>query len=178
LEGWQNLDLPNVDIRKPLEWPDDSMEGIFLEHVIEHVPPPDAFRFMREAFRVLKPGGVLRLAFPDTVRIYREATPDYLQFLLNSGYGDGSVESAVTSIILNHGHCGIWSEEVMCVVLATAGFDEITVCVPGDSEHAAMRGLEQHGKRIGERNNLVETCCVDAVKRKSPHTPVKSAGAW
>jgi SAM-dependent methyltransferase len=161
--GWLNIDQPEVDIRKQLPWEDGSIEALFLEHVIEHISPPSAYRFMREAIRVLKKGGVLRLAFPDVLRIAQETTPEYLAWLKKCGWGDGSAGSAVASIVLNHGHLGVWSEATMRTVLESVGFTVESV-LPGQSSHEHLVGLEKHGTRIGEAFNAIETCCLEATK--------------
>lgn len=41
------------------------MDFIYNEHFIEHLSYKDGFAFMNEAYRVLKPGGVMRIACPD-----------------------------------------------------------------------------------------------------------------
>ena len=63
-EPWQNLDASH-DIRKPLRFDNDTAAAVMAEHVIEHVSYFYALLFLGEAFRVLKPGGVLRVGFPD-----------------------------------------------------------------------------------------------------------------
>ena len=66
-QPWRNLG-PEHDIRKRLKFEDNSANAILAEHVIEHVPFLQSLGFFREALRVLKPGGVLRVAFPDIGR--------------------------------------------------------------------------------------------------------------
>lgn len=117
---------------------------------------------------MLVPGGVLRLAFPDVVRIARMASGDYLEFIKARGYGNGSHGSAVKAIITRHGHLGVWSAETMRVVLESVGF-AVEPREPGVSRFPELRNLEQHGKQIGERFNWIETVCLDAIKPpKSP----------
>lgn len=48
-----------------LPFADDSADNIYISHVIEHVETACVERFFHEAWRVLKPGGVLRVACPD-----------------------------------------------------------------------------------------------------------------
>ena len=163
IEGWENLDYPKVDICKPLPWPAESVRLMFLEHVIEHVPPPDAYRFMEEAWRVLSPGGVLRLAFPDAIKISRMATVDYLEFVKSHGHGDGTRGSAVKAIVTCHGHLGVWTADTMRVVLESVGFT-VEVREPGVSRFSELRNIEHHGRQIGEEFNRIETVCLDAVK--------------
>ena len=94
LDGWVNLDmvaLPGVDVVHDLDvvpWPfkDGEAEEISAEDVFEHVGDPLAF--MAECWRVLAPGGHLRLrtsywksesAFTDPThkRFCTELTFDY-----------------------------------------------------------------------------------------------------
>lgn len=171
IEGWENLDYPDVDICKPLRWSDESAQFIFLEHVIEHVPPPDAYRFLEEAWRVLVPGGVLRLAFPDVIQIARMANNSYLNFVKSHGYGDGTHGSAVKAIVTCHGHLGVWSADTMRVVLESVGFI-VEIREPGISRISELRNLEHHCHQIGDEFNRIETICLDAMK------PEKTASQW
>jgi len=72
-EGWVNLDLfpaPGVnclwDARRSLPFQNESCEGIFTEHFLEHLEPTlEAPTFMRECHRILKKGGKIRILVPD-----------------------------------------------------------------------------------------------------------------
>lgn len=70
----------------PYPWPDNSVDGIEMWHVLEHIP--DWWGAFRECARILKPGGYLRIRVPDesspTALTYR----DHLHvFALNSFHG-------------------------------------------------------------------------------------------
>lgn len=163
LKGWVNLDMPNFDITKPLPFDNNSVESIFLEHVIEHVLPAQAYDFFLEAKRVLKPRGVLRLSFPDILRIAEKTTSEYREFVHHYGWGDGKPGCEIHAIIANHGHQSIWTADTMIVVLRAVGFEASQV-IPGESEHSHLRELEHHGNMIGESINLIETSSVEALK--------------
>jgi predicted SAM-dependent methyltransferase len=77
--GWQNLDanppLPGVesfDCRDRFPYVDNSITAIYTSHLIEHLDPEEAKRFVRECFRVLRPQGVIRIATPDFEVLARE----------------------------------------------------------------------------------------------------------
>jgi len=53
------------DVRRPLPFEDDSMEAVYASHLLEHVYLEEAKKLLGECFRVLKPGGVLRIMVPD-----------------------------------------------------------------------------------------------------------------
>jgi predicted SAM-dependent methyltransferase len=54
-----------LDIGKPLPFEDGSMDWVYAEHLIEHVPLLTAIFWLTEVKRVLAPGGVVRLTTPD-----------------------------------------------------------------------------------------------------------------
>lgn len=58
------LDL-NWDLRYPLPFPESSVDFIFNEHFIEHLGVDEGQVAIRDLMRVLKPGGVMRIATPD-----------------------------------------------------------------------------------------------------------------
>ena len=69
MEGFVNCDLnpaPHVDVAFDLEkdWPfeDNSVGVVYASHVIEHLTDP--FTFMKEAWRVMMPGGQMTLRMP------------------------------------------------------------------------------------------------------------------
>ena len=56
----------NYDIRNDcIPYEDGSVDNIYVSHVIEHIETIFVKRMIAEAYRVLKPGGVLRLVCPD-----------------------------------------------------------------------------------------------------------------
>lgn len=72
-EEWINLDaFPETkinclyDARKGLPFQNGSVKGIFSEHFFEHIDyTQEAPHFLRECYRVLRQGGVLRIIVPD-----------------------------------------------------------------------------------------------------------------
>jgi predicted SAM-dependent methyltransferase len=76
--AWCNLDLtacaPGViehDLRRGLPLRDNSCDAVYHSHVLEHLRPDEAADLLAECFRVLKPGGTLRIAVPDLEGIAR-----------------------------------------------------------------------------------------------------------
>jgi len=72
LDGWLNTDIaPSrrgiayLDATRPFPLEDETFDYVFSEHQIEHIEARHALPMLRECFRVLKPGGRLRIATPD-----------------------------------------------------------------------------------------------------------------
>jgi predicted SAM-dependent methyltransferase len=70
LNGWINIDLESaadltLDLRKGLPFADGSARLVYHEHLMEHLTVDEGAQCLRDCFRVLAPGGVLRIATPD-----------------------------------------------------------------------------------------------------------------
>lgn len=74
-----------------LPFKDHTMDVVYSSHTIEHLYEEDFIKFMKDSERVLKPGGVFRMAIPD-LNIYLkkyEDTKDAEAFCKNA-YGISS----------------------------------------------------------------------------------------
>jgi predicted SAM-dependent methyltransferase len=71
LEGWINVDSEYEkadlihDLRKPLPYEDNSVDYIYSEHFIEHLSIQEGLKVLSDFHRVLKKGGILRIATPN-----------------------------------------------------------------------------------------------------------------
>lgn len=163
--GWSNHDA-DVDITKRLPWEDNVASFVFAEHVVEHVPYTEALCFFTECHRVLRAGGVCRIAVPSVERVWQMATPEYGKFTERWVKADGLDyrRRAMTNILFRHGHRAPWTEGLLCASLFYAGFKSVLPRAPGYSEHVELRGVEGHGKVIGDEFNAIETVVVEATK--------------
>jgi SAM-dependent methyltransferase len=186
LPGWLNTDLfPDVDpehrselvrldAAKPFPLADMSLDYVFSEHQIEHIAEADARLMVEECFRVLKPGGRIRLSTPDLwaiVRLYEDPLGDaehhYVAWVMTRfrpGISWGNPRCHVINhIFKDHGHQFIYDYETLSALLEGAGFREVIRCEPGESDDPVLRGIEAHGRTIGdEAVNRVETFVVEA----------------
>ncbi|MET8546135.1 methyltransferase domain-containing protein [Kitasatospora sp. NPDC004799] len=121
-----------LDIAEPLPFADDSVDWVYAEHLIEHVTLPVAVGWLREARRVLRPGGVLRLTTPDLARyLVGYATDDgflakHRRRLTTLGFGPPMPTRPaflVNQIFRYFGHQWIYDVDELRHVLTQAGFD-------------------------------------------------------
>ena len=167
LDGWDNHDA-DVDITRPLRFAANSADFIFAEHVVEHVDYYAAIRFFKEAARVLKPGGVIRITGPSLYQIYdRGDDPEYLEFVHSRKWAPTKdLRGAMHAILFCHGHKTAWTEELMRATLYYAGFKSPETTKVGWSRHPELKGVEGHGRVIGDKFNSIESIAVEAVVDK------------
>jgi predicted SAM-dependent methyltransferase len=75
---WINIDIAPQgdgviahDLSQGIPLPNDVCDVVYHSDVLEHIRRSDALPFMQECYRVLKPGGILRIAVPDLEEICR-----------------------------------------------------------------------------------------------------------
>lgn len=79
VSGWLNLDytpaspaVTKANLLGQLPLGDAAADVLYSSHFLEHVPRRRVAGFLAECFRVLKPGGQIRLALPDLDELCRE----------------------------------------------------------------------------------------------------------
>jgi len=65
----KGFNFQQVDVTRELPFGDKSVDHINCSHLIEHLAISEGTAFLRECYRVLKPGGVVRICAPDTRKL-------------------------------------------------------------------------------------------------------------
>lgn len=193
LEEWLNTDsipldrrviLLDVNFRLPFE--DNVFDYIYSEHMIEHISYEKVSYMFQECYRVLKPGGIIRVATPDLhflidllnpnktdiqQRYIRWAIDTYiLQF--NGDRPNNTCDKSIyneTFVINNFftawGHKFIYDFDTLKNLLESIGFEHIIRCECGRSDHKDLQNIENHGKFISDEFNNLETMTIEGRKR-------------
>lgn len=166
LPGWENFDS-NIDIRKILPFQPESVDFIFIEHGIEHVTQTEAYFFLERCYGILKPGGVIRLTFPDVYKILmdQECQETYSQ-RWGYNYSKDKTINALKMNIFGWGHLSFWTRGGMMAALAACGFKPFAVNAE-NSEYEELQNIEQHWKHPAQQLNLKEE---EAKKMENSHT--------
>lgn len=166
---WENYDQ-EVDIAQPLPFPDGCARFIVAEHVIEHIPFRAGVGFLCECARLLAPGGVLRVAFPDCERFLdafafeSENPSEYLEFLRARGRPHAGVRDVLRFILCDSGHQSAWTAMVALGALHAAGFQDIDYCNYGESAHAELVDIERHHFSVPRVVAVDETTILEGTK--------------
>ena len=161
---WENYDQ-DVDIRRPLPFPDLCAAFIFAEHVIEHVHFHEGLFFLRQCRRLLEPGGVLRFSFPDVTRFNDSNLDLYLEFICSLGRAGASPADAYRFVLEGSGHLSCWTEQAGIVAALAAGFDHAEPAQGyGRSKHGLLDGIDGHHLSATLAAATIETTVLEAKK--------------
>jgi predicted SAM-dependent methyltransferase len=67
----------HADLTKRFPWQDNTIDGIYMGEILEHFTKDDGEEVLRECYRVLKPGGTLRVRVPDFVEFCEKYIAEY-----------------------------------------------------------------------------------------------------
>ena len=168
LDGWLNIDAfkyPGVAVMQLPSglgrFTDNSVAFIYCSHVVEHIDyPHGVLTLLREAKRILSPGGAIRIVVPGIERIIRAYVADDHEFFLEQEKFHPpscttKMEHLMYALQQDGEHKYGYDFETARKVLMHAGFNRITDSAYNESEFDELR-IDYRG------NNL--SLFVEAVK--------------
>jgi SAM-dependent methyltransferase len=105
--------------------PAGSVDGIFCAHLVEHLAYPQVIELIREAARILHPGGRLILATPDCRSLFSHLDMYYLHF----------------------GHVSFYHPRLLSFLLEHEGFGSITYDVNPNTSSPLLPAVQATARR-------------------------------
>jgi SAM-dependent methyltransferase len=155
------------DCRKKMPLINNSVDFIYTSHFLEHLQRYETFRVLKDSFRVLKSGGVIRIVVPDVKKLIKlYLTKDYSQ--LSLGANDERIEFRGADFLSLHfypfennkikspgilqriqenflkRHSWMYDFESMQNLLKKAGFINIAEKNAGESILTEVKQLDHH----------------------------------
>lgn len=115
-----------LDLRYKLNCEDETFDGIFTEHTLEHLYPDDAKKLLTELHRTLKKDSIIRITVPDIEKYVKYYSKDYHGYDVDSfskRYKTGC--SAIRNMTQNYFHFSAWDFEELKRFLEEVGFKDI-----------------------------------------------------
>jgi predicted SAM-dependent methyltransferase len=181
--GWLNTDIKPgpkeayLDATKRFPFEDGSLHYIYAEHVIEHLTYSEGLEMFRECHRVLAPGGKVRIATPNLLKLvalFREdKTEEINKYMrLKLAWHQWPVTSTPEAMILNlelrsFGHEFIYEPRTLGESMTAAGFRVVREFPSGQSDDPELTGIEsRHGyaEDLARSANDYETMVLQAMK--------------
>ncbi len=146
------------DIIKGLPVNENSCDGIFCSHTLEHLAFDDFRKALKNTYRLLKPGGIFRCILPDletTAKEYlssiengnRKASIDFMNnVLLGMKQRPKGIKKRLGAAFGNAHHLWMWDKYSLEAELEDAGFENIRCCVFNDSSDTMFKLVEDEGR--------------------------------
>lgn len=167
IEGWVNIDAYQfkgvdycMDLRTALPFSNNSAKFIFSEHVLEHLEYDVIPLIFKDFYRILKPGGIIRIIVPDLEQYclnYVEGNTEWFEKI----FPTFSRAEAVNSVFNDHFHRHIYDFDTLERCLKKAGFKNIiqTDYLKSKCSELSM-DTDADSRRYG-------SLCVEALKERS-----------
>jgi predicted SAM-dependent methyltransferase len=168
--GWLNTDLHGydrrdelvyLDARKRFPLPDAAFDLVYSEHMIEHLTYAEGQQCLRECLRVLRPGGMIRIATPSLERLAAlyddgEVAERYVRWAVETLGPE--VDQPLPGVVINNffrswGHRFVYDPQTLRHAMTQAGFVDV--------EQVPLGDLERHLAELPEFNEL-ETFVLEA----------------
>lgn len=151
-EGWLNVDshakvsakegveILLHDVRRPFPLSSGCAELVFLSHVLEHLIRPDhSTVLLGEIYRLLKPGGVVRIVVPDAAKFL--AAYFEPQHPLRPCFPDAKTWMEVVNKMAREdsfAHKYFYDFDTLASDLRRVGFDMVCETAPGQSTYPEL----------------------------------------
>jgi predicted SAM-dependent methyltransferase len=124
-----------LDIARSWQCDNDYWDGIFTQHVLEHVRYSAAIATLRECYRTLKPGAWIRISVPDL----RKYVDFYVGRLKHEHFSPFQPRALAISFLTQmHMHRSTWDADLLCAVLREVGFVDATEVAFGQGHDARL----------------------------------------
>jgi len=143
-----------ADVKKYIPLPNASAECIYTSHMIEHLSREESVSFLNEAFRVLEPGGILRIAAPDlklAVNFYLQTqdADNFMEKILLSPPPINTLKEKISLFFKGYRqHQWMYDEKSLSKVIKKVGFRKIFICKAGETNI-----LNSHNLNLYERSD-------------------------
>lgn len=146
-----------LDATNRFPMPDECVTSLFTEQFVEHLAQQSVGSFLREAFRVLKPGGVLRQSTPDLellLQVYEDRNEHVRQAEVvarhmrnhrrNARYARSTGCQFLNDMFRMWGHQFVYDRATLETITHESGFINCRWVRFGESEASQLRARERH----------------------------------
>lgn len=148
LPGWVNIDSTPIpgclchDLRNPLPQQSGTVDFIFNEHFIEHLTREESRRLLTECYRVLKPGGVIRISTPSISTLVNNYIANKVKAYEAVGWFPHNKCQMMNDGMRLWGHQYMFDYDDLKELCLEVGFTKVSSVVYKRSKHIDLCNLE------------------------------------
>ncbi len=152
-----------ADATKHIPERDESVDVVYSSHMLEHFDKEEVKKFLHEAYRVLKSGGIIRLAVPNI----RYFVDNYLKngnadnFIKGTGLTKSKPKTLIEKlkylVLGDRHHQWMYDGHSLCRILYLGGFQKPQIMEPSSTN------ITEPGK-LNLKERCSESIFVEAIK--------------
>ena len=139
LQTAQAKDIRYANAARHIPETDRSVDVLYTSHMVEHLDRDEAARFLREARRVLQPGGILRVAVPNLKGHVEQYLADadgdgfLARVMLTRNRPKSLLEKLTYMVVGDRHHQWMYDGPSLCGLIASAGFVDVREMPAGET---------------------------------------------
>jgi len=153
--NWLNIDIIDLsefckqqsyhfiqhDITKGILFEDNKVDLIFTSHFLEHIDRTQGKQFLKECYRVMKPGGVIRISVPNALLLTSEYIASDIDKYrcINVGVENAEDPAEAYYELLLANHKTIYDATSLSTILAKIGFKKVESISPFRSRSESIQ---------------------------------------
>jgi len=166
---WKNYDK-EMDIREPLPIEDNTVDFIYCEHGLEHIPFDSVVPFLDECYRILRKGGVVRLAVPCVEILkdrydkeYEKLRNEDQRWLRKMGWKRIDKEKSIYQLMFGFKHKSFFTITMLVELLSLCGFEPQEEEI-NSSNYPDLAGIDGTGRGKNFHKFFCQTGIVEGKK--------------
>ena len=137
-----------ADASKIIPLKNNSVQCIYTSHMLEHISRDGASVFLREAIRVLKNDGILRVSVPDlkiAINSYllNGDANEFMEYISVEARPIGNLREKFQLLISGYRHHQwMYDGKSLSILMETAGFRNVKIFKKGETSIKNLKGLD------------------------------------
>lgn len=161
-------DVLRLNFRKPFPFESNCFQTVYSSHTLEHLYHDDGLKFLKECYRVLRPGGICRVVVPDLRSIVARyekaksagdpaaATRFMEALLVHEKQAKPGALGVYYRLTAFHQHKWMYDAESLQVLFREAGFGQVRQGNFLDSDIERIRDVEERSRIADGQGVAVE----------------------
>jgi len=137
-----------ADASKIIPLKNNSAECIYTSHMLEHISRDGASMFLREALRVLKTDGILRISVPDLniaiINYLKDGDAnEFMEYISVEARPIGNLREKLQLLISGYRHHQwMYDGKSLSILMETIGFRNVKIYKKGETSIKNPKGLD------------------------------------